>query len=106
MPIYWLAVERLLGFHVVAAEHRHLKDGNAPERIFRASDRTSLGMEKGGWEEERIRLELENAEKRAGDAVRGLRQADIAVKPKTCEHCDYSPVCRFEKWKLIYQENS
>jgi ATP-dependent helicase/DNAse subunit B len=102
MPVYWMVTEQLLGLRVAGVEHRHLKDGEKPERRGREEYAAVFG--KSVWSEEKVQEVLGNARAAAEEAVRAIRAADIAVRPKTCDHCDYSPVCRFEKWKLIYEK--
>ena len=77
----------------------------AEARVLREEFAEDLGKTKGLSEEE-VEAMLRRTREDADTAVRALRAADIAVDPKSCDHCDYSPVCRFEKWKLIYKEVS
>lgn len=102
MPVYWMAAEQELGLRVAGVEHRHLKDGAKPER--RGRDEYADVFGKSVWPEAQVQAVLKRTREDAEEAVRAIRGADIAVRPKTCDHCDYSPVCRFEKWKLIYDK--
>lgn len=38
--------------------------------------------------------------------VRRLKGGDIRVRSKSCKYCAYDTVCRFEKWKLAYDDDS
>ena len=87
LPIYMLAVERLLGLTVRGGELRFLEPG-----------------EKAGLESERARALMAETEATVVRAAGELKKGNLAVNPKTCDHCDFESVCRFEKWKLIYHE--
>ncbi len=89
LPLYFLAVEKLLGLEVEGGELQLLQ--TATKEPLRPAS-----------EEER-RAILDEAEARVRSYVGRMRDADIKVKSKNCEHCAFSPVCRFEKWRLIYE---
>ncbi|MBI3251773.1 MAG: exodeoxyribonuclease V subunit gamma [Candidatus Omnitrophica bacterium] len=90
LPIYILAARKLLGLDVMGGELRFLQTGTE-EAILR---------EKGPADEfEKILTDTEGAIR---GAVARLKDADIAVRSKTCQHCPYDAVCRFETWRLVY----
>lgn len=87
LPVYLLAVEKLLKLEPLGAELRFLQPGKS-----KALERESVpGL-------------MRETEKRVAQASAGIRGGDIAVRSKSCEYCDFESVCRFEKWKLIYSE--
>ncbi len=87
LPVYLLAVKRLLGMDVLGAELHFLESGKRA-----ALDTKTIGEL------------LKQTEERIEDAARRIKKGDIAVRSKSCEFCDYESICRFEKWKLIYSE--
>lgn len=108
LPIYLLAVRELLGRNPAAAElysvlppprrsgiyQKELMDGIEAE-----NKQSGAALTSGEFEG------LLSASKALiGKYVRGIRSGDIAVKPKECTYCDFNHVCRFEIWRLIYQE--
>jgi ATP-dependent helicase/DNAse subunit B len=101
-----LAAKRLLGLDILGAEHRYLKQSDT-QGLYREDAKEILGF--GGRRKTRSPEEMEtlfaDTENRIRDIVRRLRAGEIAVKPKTCQFCDYDPVCRFEKWKLVYEKD-
>ncbi len=104
LPIYLLAAQRLLDLEPIGAELRYIQGGKE-QGIYRQAFAEKLGLhrnKKTRTEEEFFTI-LTDAEERIKKNIRRLRSADIAVKPKSCEFCHFDSVCRFEKWKLIYQ---
>ncbi|MGH6830516.1 MAG: PD-(D/E)XK nuclease family protein, partial [Methylocella sp.] len=92
LPLYFLAVERLLGLHVAGGELRLLQ---------KADEETLYPKSEAEW-----KAMLSEAEERVRRTVGRMRGADISVRSKSCEHCAFSPVCRFEPWRLVYEENA
>ncbi|HXV18797.1 MAG TPA: PD-(D/E)XK nuclease family protein, partial [Candidatus Omnitrophota bacterium] len=110
IPIYLLAVSRLLGHEVIGAELRFLfsNEDKPAEGFYREADRQTIGLgkkQKGKTEEEWKAL-LSESETRVQSAAAGIQSGNIAVRSKSCKYCDYSSVCRFEKWRLIYNGGS
>jgi ATP-dependent helicase/DNAse subunit B len=87
LPLYLMAVRDLLGLEPAGGELRFLKTGT-----------------KAALKSEGLKGLLEATETRVLDAARRIRSGDIAVDAKSCQYCHFSPVCRFEPWKLIYSE--
>lgn len=107
IPLYLMAVRRLLNLDVIGGELRFLSSAST-EGLYRESEREGLGLgprKKGGYSEEEFEKLLEDTETLVRQAVGRLRSADISVKSKSCDFCAFSPVCRFEPWKLVYSEN-
>ena len=106
LPVYMLAVKRLLGLEVLGAELRFLEDESTPTAgIYHqeASEILALGRKKK-WSHEELETLLSDTEKNIVDAAGRLRKGDISVRSKSCDYCDFESVCRFEKWKLVYAE--
>ncbi len=90
LPVYILAAQKLLKLKIVGAEHR----------LLRAAKVQGLYRDKDG-EFEKI---LQDTECRIRQAVHRIREGEIEVKSKSCDWCHFSPVCRFEKWRLVYSK--
>ncbi len=103
LPIYLLAARELLGYDVVGAEHRYLKEPGR-QGIYREDARESLGLgaRETVYTNEEFEALLSETRERVRALVRRIREADISVKSKSCDFCKFSPVCRFEPWRLIY----
>ncbi|PIU39916.1 MAG: hypothetical protein COT00_04440, partial [Candidatus Omnitrophica bacterium CG07_land_8_20_14_0_80_50_8] len=88
------------------AELRILKEAFAKEGLYRESAKSVLGLNSNSktYEDPEFEGMLETARKRILLNVERLRKGDISVRSKSCEYCDFSPVCRFEPWRLIYSE--
>jgi ATP-dependent helicase/nuclease subunit B len=110
IPIYLLAVRRLLGHEVIGAELRFLfsNEDKPAEGFYREADRQTIGLGKKqkAQTEEQWKAFLSESESRVLSAAAGIRSGNIAVRSKSCKYCDYSSVCRFEKWRLIYNGDS
>lgn len=105
LPIYLIAVEKLLGLRAMGAELRILKD-EKKEGLYLSEYAKDLKVsEAQGVSEEKFRGILNNAEKQIRSIVERIEKGEIAVNSKTCRFCDFDPVCRFEKWKLVYAKN-
>ena len=109
LPIYLLALRRVLKLEPVGAELRFLKKGTKEkEGIYREDYQEYLlaGSKKQCYSEEAFEKILEDAEARIRQIVGRVRQGDISVKSRSCQYCSFDPVCRFEKWKLIYSKDA
>ena len=87
LPLYLLAARDLLKLEPVGGELRFLESGT-----------------KAALKSEELEELLRTTETRVLEAARRIRTGDIAVDSKSCQHCHFSAVCRFEPWKLIYSE--
>ncbi len=107
LPIYLLAVRQLLGLETMAAELRILKNASS-EGLYRESDREALGLgaRKKAYGDEEFEKILSETKEHIRQYVRRLRGGDISVNSKTCDYCSFSSVCRFEPWKLVYENPS
>ncbi len=105
IPLYILAVERLLHKKVIGGELHTLKKGKK-DGIVLESERETLayGPTKKMASQQELDGILGAAEELTRSVVNRLQGADISVRSKSCEYCAYSGVCRFEKWRLIYSE--
>jgi ATP-dependent helicase/nuclease subunit B len=103
LPIYLLFLEKELGFEALGAELRLLQDSKE-EGLYPDSARQALGLHalKKTLSAEEFEALRRQAHVQIRQVVERLRGGDIRVKSKSCEHCEYDAVCRFEKWKLIY----
>ncbi len=103
LPIYLLVARKLLGLELLGAELRILreskKDGVYPEDAGKALDATKSQMKSAG----EFEAMLNDTEARIRQIVGRLKSADISVRSKSCNFCEFDPVCRFEKWKLVYE---
>lgn len=108
IPIYLLAVNRLLKHKAVAGE---LYPVAAPAKRKGIYDREAvkeaipLGRSKGVLEAAEFEGLLRSVEEKIPEYADRIRQGEIRVQSRSCDHCPYDQVCRFEKWKLIYSEN-
>lgn len=107
IPLYLLAVKRLLGLEAIGGELRFLKKADQ-EGVYRESGREVLGLgpRTSALSDEAFEKMLSDTEEVVRGTVRRLRSADISVKSKSCDYCPFSSVCRFEPWKLVYAENN
>lgn len=107
LPIYAMAVEKLLGLKVVGAELRFLEtDKNATSGLYLESARESLGLgpkkrllSRESWDDI-----MTNTQMNVAKAAQRLKAGDISIHSKSCQFCPFDPVCRFETWRLIYDE--
>ena len=103
LPLYLLVAERLLGLSPAGAELRILK-GAPGEGIYREEDRELLGIgKKKARPDSEFRQVTLDAESKIREYVSRLRSGDISIRSKSCQYCQFSSVCRFETWKLIYE---
>jgi len=107
LPIYLLAARKLLGYDIVGAEHRYLREPGK-QGFYREDARKLLKMDgrETTYTEGEFEALLTETEKRVRELVKRIHEADISVRSKSCEFCKFSPVCRFEPWRLIYSEDS
>ncbi len=106
LPIYLLAARRLLGYDVLGAEHRYLKQGKT-RGIYRDDAKKILGLRaRKTYTQQEFEALLADTEERIQNLVARIRKADVTVKSKSCAFCHFSPVCRFEPWRLAYAEES
>ena len=87
LPVYMLAVKRLLGLDILGAELRFIESGK--KAVIDPAQTDDL---------------LKETEQKIVEAAARMRRGDIAVHSKSCDFCDFDPVCRFQKWKLVYSE--
>jgi ATP-dependent helicase/nuclease subunit B len=88
LPLYILAAEKFLGVEVARGELQLLQSaGTEPLTLDSDEDRREI---------------LGNVQARVREIAARMREADISVHSKSCEHCAFSAVCRFEKWRLAY----
>jgi ATP-dependent helicase/nuclease subunit B len=107
LPIYVMAVEKLLGLKVVGAELRFLEtDKDATSGLYLESARESLGLgpkkrllSRESWDDI-----MTNTQMNVAKAAQRLKAADITIHSKSCQFCPFDSVCRFETWRLIYDE--
>lgn len=107
LPIYIMAVQELMGLTVVGAELRFLEedaDMTAGLYLDSARDALGLGPKKRAFSSEAWEDILENTKSNVALAVKRLRSGDIRIRSKSCQFCPYDSVCRFETWRLIYDE--
>ncbi len=107
IPLYLLAVKRLLGLDVIGGELRFLKKAQT-EGLYREAAREVLDLDPRTktLNDEAFERTLSDTEDLVRRMVGRLRSADISVKSKSCDYCPFSSVCRFEPWKLVYAENN
>lgn len=107
LPIYAMAVEKLLGLKVVGAELRFLEtDKDATSGLYLESAREDLGLgpKKRLLSQESWNDIMSNTQANAAKAAQRLKAGDITIHSKSCQFCPYDSVCRFETWRLIYDE--
>ncbi len=103
LPVYILFLQRALGLEAIGGELRFLQSSSEDGFYLEAAaEKLGLHHSKKTYTDTAFEAMLKLSEKRIQDAVSRLRSADIRVKSKSCEHCEFDSVCRFEKWKLIY----
>ncbi len=105
LPIYLLATQKLLKLTPLGAELRLLRDGTT-EGLYTEEAREVLGLDKRRKVKSAEEMEktLEESEALIRNLVERLKTADIRVNPKSCKHCHFDSVCRFEPWRLVYSE--
>ncbi len=107
LPIYLLAVRRLLGMEVLGAELRILRE-TKKEGLFPESSSEILGLHQNFkvYGEDEFENILARTEELIRQNLKRLQGADISVAPKSCTYCNFSSVCRFEPWRLVYAEGA
>jgi hypothetical protein len=103
--IYLLAVQRNLGLRPLGGHLYALRSGKSSgihhrENLKEAaiSTRKHNQFERAEWDALFADLSVWVAR-----YVRGIRQADIPVRPRDCvAFCSYANLCRIEKWRLDY----
>ena len=104
LPVYMLAAQKLLGLRVMGAEHRILTESRK-EGVYLEEFSELL---EAGKNQARTQKEMDEFLNGTEDKIRRIAQrihaADISVKSKSCDFCEFDPVCRFEKWKLVYEK--
>lgn len=88
LPLYSLVVRDLLKLDPQGAELRFLESGKRSPTL----------------DGEKLKELLSQTQERVEDAARRVRGADISIRSKSCQHCEFSGICRFETWKLVYSE--
>lgn len=116
LPIYLEALERLIlpgrtiaggGYYILKA-----KPGRRNSGIYRKDFGDYLGLHArnsiltdADWEQ--VRSEVV---RKVWQFFDGMRGGDFRVRPsqstKTCRFCDYSAVCRYEKYRMRWKEGS
>ncbi len=81
LPLYLLAVQRLLDLEPAGLEHRILKSGRRESPDLSPED---------------IQMLLDETEERVRQAVRRIRSGEIKVEPKDCTFCEFDAVCRVQ----------
>ena len=97
LPLYLIAGEKVFGWRLAGAELRFLKKGKKAG-IYSESEKESLGNKRGQSETKWNEI-INNASRSIDESLQRLKQADIAISPKSCKYCSYQPVCRFRKWE-------
>ena len=107
LPIYLLAVKRLLNLEPIGAELRILRDGGSEGFYTEVSGDVlkTVAARKLRSPEEFEHI-LSDTESLIRQYLKRLRAADVSVRSKTCRYCRYDSVCRFEKWRIIYSKNN
>jgi ATP-dependent helicase/DNAse subunit B len=111
LHIYLAALEKLLlrGSEIAGGGYYTIKGGSARRNqgLYRVEmkDYTAVGktttssLAEGEWK--RVRAEMES---RIWEFVDGMRAGRFEVEPSapdiSCPHCDYSAVCRYEKFRI------
>jgi ATP-dependent helicase/DNAse subunit B len=116
LHIYLAALERLLlpGREIAGGGYYTIKGANARRNqgLYRVEKKDYTGVGKGTSsnlvdpEWKRIRGEMES---RVWEFVYGMRAGQFQVEPSapdtSCPHCDYSAVCRYEKFRIRRKED-
>ncbi len=106
LPIYLMAVRQLLAGDPIGGELRLLEESK--ERgLYGESAREILGLgtRKKVYSEQEFQNLLSESERQIREVVSRLKGADIRVDSKSCEHCRFDDVCRFDKWRQVYSED-
>ncbi len=117
LHIYLAALEQLLmpGKDLAGGGYYTMKGGHARRNqgLYRALsvDYTGVGkttsstLSESDWSEVRARMEA-----RIWEFIEGMRAGRFAVAPSapeaTCPHCDYSAVCRYEKFRIRSKQST
>ncbi|MEK6286350.1 MAG: PD-(D/E)XK nuclease family protein [Acidobacteriota bacterium] len=111
LHLYLAALEQLLlpesaigggGYYTMRGGHTRRNQGlyRAVKHAYTAvGKRTSSTLSDSEWN--RVRAEMEA---RVWEFIDGMRRGDFQVAPSapeaTCPHCDFSAVCRYEKFRI------
>jgi len=108
LPIYLLAVRELLKYQPAAGE---LYPITAPDKrggIYQTqlmeiveADNKQTGAALTPEEFDGL---LSAAKGWIGKYVQGIQSGNVTVHSKECRFCDFNHLCRFEMWRLIYQD--
>ena len=107
LPLYLLAVRRLLRLEAIGAELRILREASS-EGLYRELSAPLLGLHPNVrvYSDEDFESILSRTEDLIRKNLKRLQSADISVKSKSCSYCSFSSVCRFEPWRLVYSEEN
>ncbi len=98
MPVYIWAARELLGLNVVGAESLSytrlerrglVQSGYYPDQVARRKRLVDRAAFEGI---------LDRSRNKIIEAIRKFHEADIRARPRTCEHCVYYGMCRYESW--------
>jgi ATP-dependent helicase/DNAse subunit B len=111
LHIYLAALEKLLlpGSEIAGGGYYTMKGGHTRRNqgLYRAAfgdytgvgNRTASTLSDSEWRAVRGQMEA-----RVWEFIDGMRAGQLAVEPSapeaTCPHCDYSAVCRYEKFRI------
>ena len=103
LPIYIMVLEKILNLKAAGGELYSLKE--LENKGFYHSDHLELfpGLSKKRMilEEEKFRAMLEKSTEYIRRFSREMEQMKIPVRPRECpDYCNFSAVCRIEKWKV------
>jgi len=98
MPVYIWAARELLGLDVVGAESLSytrlerkglVQPGYYPQPIAKRKKLVDRAAFEGI---------LDRSRNNIIEAIHKFHARDIEARPRTCEHCVYYGMCRFESW--------
>ncbi|HNV86386.1 MAG TPA: exodeoxyribonuclease V subunit gamma [Candidatus Omnitrophota bacterium] len=106
--IYLLAVRDLLGYEPAAGELYPItvpekRGGIYQARLMRLTEE-DCPQTGAVLDPERFEALLSEAKKWIAKYVRGIQSGNIRVHSKECRLCEFNHLCRFEIWRLIYQD--
>lgn len=109
IPLYLLAARELFKLDPVAGELLPVTKPEKRAGLFSQEDLNELDAgtrrRKGVVSKESLNGLLEKAKEWAGEEMVKARSGLIALDSKTCAGCKADSICRFEKWKLIYERD-
>lgn len=100
LPIYLLVARDLLKREPVDAQLRILR------QVKMESLRGAVEKDKTGKLPRTLEEVMDELPARILSLVRRMRGGDIRVRSKDCKYCPYETVCRFETWKLAYDDDA